>query len=549
MDLPMDLASLLRREDDSVEWKQTGDARDVVKKLTAFANRPPSDSRGGWVICGCGEEKDEHGFQRAVLVGLTAAQIRSLKGKVLDACRKFVAPPIYPTPFEETVPAEPSRRVLVFYVGPSEYAHAWKTPEGSKYYVAQDSSTVEAHGAVLQKLLRDKKAVPPLLSRPCFQATIDDINPLAAEEFLLEARLPRPVARYLEPDARLDAFSHPLVVSVEVAPEVTRPVPTYLSLLLFSREPTQFLPGAYAVLTAYDGVSRSEAHSRRFDTAGPLPKLIRDLLEKLRLYTGVDIDKSASALSSRQNRRRYSEKALQEAVVNAFAHRDYESHEPVRITVFEDRIEISNPGGLLPGVDRELLLRGEVKAPEWRNPALASFLLRMSLAQHLGQGIPTIREETLAVADRPPEILPGTESFTVILPAPAAEPEAESGDSSEDGLILVTIGAESVRSMVEESLDDLGLREAKILVDLDIPRYVQPGAWEREAKRIRAKVRRWVDDPRFKRLHLFYRGPVVLAPLLGALIVPAKPLVVYYFEGGRYERAYTLERRFLISKD
>lgn len=188
----------------------------------------------------------------------------------------------------------------------------------------------------------------------------------------------------------------------------------------------------------------------------------------------------------------------------------------------------------------------DLPGPRWRNPALASFLLKMSLAEKEGQGIPTIRSETLAVAEREPEIVPGEADFTVRLPAANAEPELQIGDGAEDGLILVTIGAESIRPIVEESLSGLGLQGASILVDLDIPKYVRPGAWEKEAKKIRNKVKRWVEDPRFKRLHLFYRGPVVLAPLLGALIAPAKPLVVYYFEGGRYERAYTLERRFLI---
>jgi ATP-dependent DNA helicase RecG len=546
--MPVDVEGLLNREDDSVEWKKTGDAWDIVKTLTAFANS--LQSPGGWVICGCEERRDEHGFQRAVLVGLNAAKIREIKGKVLDACYKFVDPPVQPFLSERPVPADPSLRVLIFYAGRSEYVHTWKAPEGSKYFIRKDSSTVELHGAALQKLLRNKGATPPLLNRPCPRATIADLNPLAAEEFLSQARLPRPAAEYLEPDVRLDAISHPLVVSVEVAPEVTRPIPTYLSLLLFGREPTKFLPGAYAVLTVYDGISRSAPHIQRFDASSPLPKLIRDLLEKLRFYSGTEIDKSAGALDRRQNRPRYSDKALQEAVVNAFAHRDYEhSHDPVRITVFDDRIEISNPGGLLPGVDREALIKGESKAPDWRNPALASFLFRMNLAQNLGQGIPTIREETMAVADRPPEIIPGTDNFTVILPAPAPEPESVIEGGSEDGLILVTIGAESVRPIVDESLDHLGLRNAAILVDLDIPKYVKPGAWEKEARKIRNKIRRWVENPRFKRLHLFYRGPVVLAPLLGALIAPAKPLVVYYFESGRYERAYTLERRFLISKD
>ena len=46
-------------------------------------------------------------------------------------------------------------------------------------------------------------------------------------------------------------------------------------------------------------------------------------------------------------------------------------------------------------------------------------------------------------------------------------------------------------------------------------------------------------------LHLFYRGPVAIAPLLGKMLASAKPLVVYQFEGGRYFPAYTMDRQFL----
>jgi hypothetical protein len=58
-----------------------------------------------------------------------------------------------------------------------------------------------------------------------------------------------------------------------------------------------------------------------------------------------------------------------------------------------------------------------------------------------------------------------------------------------------------------------------------------------------------VEDPGYIRFHLFYRGPVVIAPLLGALVAPSKPLVVYHYEDGRYRPAYTLERRFLVGAD
>jgi ATP-dependent DNA helicase RecG len=549
MDPQVDLEDLLQREDDSVEWKKTGSPEEIVRKLSAFANRLRPHSKGGWVLCGVEEATDEHGFPHGQPVGLDASTLKKQKGTVLDSCLQYVSPPLTPSTREWPLPDDPSRRILGFYIPPSDQAHSFQTPKGTKYWVMSDSRTVEARGENLRKLLSEKGAAPPYLNRPCLRATMEDLNLLAAEEFVREAHLPRPAADYLEPDARLDVFAYPLVVSVAEAPDVSRPVPTYLALLLFGREPTRFLLGAYAILTAYDGTSPSAAHSLRFDVADPLPKLIRDLLGRLRLYTGIEIDKSASALHQRQNRPRYSEKALQEVLVNAFAHRDYESHEPVRITVFDNRIEVSNPGGLLPDIDLERLRRGDSASPQWRNPALARFLLLMNLAQSLGQGIPTIYQETVSIAEREPELISGENSFTVVLPAPEPGPEILEGDPTEDGLILVTIGAESVRPVVTESLGRLGLQGASVLVDLDIPKYVQPGAWEKEARKIRNRINRWVEDPRFKRLHLFYRGPVVLAPLLGALIAPVKPLVVYYFEGGRYERAYTLERRFLRSTE
>ncbi|HEY2294174.1 MAG TPA: ATP-binding protein [Thermoanaerobaculia bacterium] len=252
-----------------------------------------------------------------------------------------------------------------------------------------------------------------------------------------------------------------------------------------------------------------------------------------------------------QNRSRYSLKALQEAIVNACVHRDYESQEPVRVTVFSDRIEIVSPGGPTPGADLDRLRRGDAH-PIWRNPALASFLLKLQLAQAAGQGLGTIIRETQATSGRRPQILPGTGSFEVVIPAfRPGERATGTYTSGRQGLILISIGGKSIRPVVEHSLMALALEEAEVLVDFALPEYVNPDEqhWEAEVVRIRDQIREWVEDPSFVRLHLFYRGPVVIAPLLGALIAPAKPLVVYHYEAGRYRPAYTLDRRFLIGKD
>jgi len=116
-----------------------------------------------------------------------------------------------------------------------------------------------------------------------------------------------------------------------------------------------------------------------------------------------------------------------------------------------------------------------------------------------------------------------------------------------DGLILISIGMESIRAQVEQSLGALNLSAVEIVLDYASAGFVgpDPGQWREQAAAIRDQVRRWVDDPRYDRFHLFYRGPVVSAPLLGALIAPSRELNIYYYDNGRYSFAYTLNRRFL----
>lgn len=122
------------------------------------------------------------------------------------------------------------------------------------------------------------------------------------------------------------------------------------------------------------------------------------------------------------------------------------------------------------------------------------------------------------------------------------------GDAPADGLILISIGGMSIRSQVEHSLAALNLRNVEIVLDYASgAKFVDPAPeqWREQAAVIRDQVRRWIDDPRYERFHLFYRGPVVSAPLLGALIAPSRELNIYYYDNGRYSFAYTLNRKFL----
>lgn len=180
------------------------------------------------------------------------------------------------------------------------------------------------------------------------------------------------------------------------------------------------------------------------------------------------------------------------------------------------------------------------------------------MAEARGTGVRKIRSAMSANGSPAPRFEFDKERtyFTVVLPIhPAAVPQqagAPAFDAGQNGLIMVSVGGDSIRPVVDKSLEGSGLGQATVLLDLALPDYVEPEAqrWEEVAKKIRNAVKPCIEKPGVERLHLFYHGPLAIAPLLGALVASsAKPALVYHYENGRYGLAYTIDRRFLIDKD
>jgi hypothetical protein len=181
---------------------------------------------------------------------------------------------------------------------------------------------------------------------------------------------------------------------------------------MFGDRLTLFVPSAFAILSIYPGKDRSVPTAERSEVTGTVAEQAKKIIERLNLEANTAFDKE----SSTPNQTKYPRRALQEAVVNAIVHRDYELSQPVRVTVFTDRIEIVSPGGLLRGVDAAKFKLGKA-APQWRNQSLAFFLGKMQLAQAEGQGIPTIIRVMKEEGCPAPIFEVGEDSVTCILPA------------------------------------------------------------------------------------------------------------------------------------
>lgn len=108
---------------------------------------------------------------------------------------------------------------------------------------------------------------------------------------------------------------------------------------------------------------------------------------------------------------------FREALINALSHRDYyEQGAFINVEIYDDRVEISNPGGLLPLVAKQF---GRKSLS--RNPYIFSLFMRMNLVEHVGSGIGRMHELMLNAGLPAPEY--ETEGiFTIILYRKKKEP-------------------------------------------------------------------------------------------------------------------------------
>ncbi len=111
----------------------------------------------------------------------------------------------------------------------------------------------------------------------------------------------------------------------------------------------------------------------------------------------------------------YPEFAWQEAIVNAFAHRDYEDQgREIEVWFYDDRMEVRSPGELVPPVTLDLL-RARRPVHASRNPLIVRVLAEAGLMREEGEGIPRMFEEMEASFLKVPDVLVQGGEFRVIL--------------------------------------------------------------------------------------------------------------------------------------
>jgi len=124
--------------------------------------------------------------------------------------------------------------------------------------------------------------------------------------------------------------------------------PTNTALLFFGKDTSEHISHHEIRIARFRGTTRSEFIDSQ-EIKGTVYKMLNAtesfflrntrLANKIVEFKRIDIPE-------------YPFEAIREAVINAIAHRDYTMRgAPIMVSIFDDRVEVSNPGGLLPGLN------------------------------------------------------------------------------------------------------------------------------------------------------------------------------------------------------
>lgn len=228
--------------------------------------------------------------------------------------------------------------------------------------------------AELRQLLLDR-GESGYESQPVETATLADFDPARISRYLNQVGLPP------DEDAVNALLARGCVTrrGVDGLP-VVEPLPTVAGLLLFGRNPQQFLRSAEIICVRYAGATMGDEFVRQ--------ELDGVLVEQARQAEAFVVGNMRRGMRirglAREETAEYPLAVVREAIVNAIAHRDYSIRgEGIRLLMFSDRLEIYSPGRLPGHVTLE-----NIKDERYsRNEAIVAVLTDLGYIERLGYGI------------------------------------------------------------------------------------------------------------------------------------------------------------------
>jgi ATP-dependent DNA helicase RecG len=348
-------------ETNTVELKVAAPrAVEMAERLCGMAN-----AQGGVMIIGVKDSLHE-------IVGVPDHRIGETLDVILRAVRQMIKPELALDPAEPEIYTASGKKLVVATVKPS---HGPVYQAHGIYWVRRGTHTVSLSLSELLEMANDRGLVD-WEHQPARNTTMEDIDLEKVKAYL---------ARYSADTRQASRFRdiERALIGMECAVRTStgQVVPTNAGILFFGSHPQErIIQSDVACVLFRETVGASRYADRRIIT-GTLQELIDGAEVFLSRYIAVGAKVEGF---KRIDIPEYSLEVLREAVINAVVHRDYSKRgESVRVFCYPDRVEVHNPGLLLPGITVEQMERGEVQS-KLRNPTLANLLKNIPGYQAVG---------------------------------------------------------------------------------------------------------------------------------------------------------------------
>ena len=321
---PLDISSLISLgEGFTIEFKRSVTS-DIGREICAFAN-----ATGGTILVGVGNDGKIH----------RVSDHNRIKSEIQSVARS-ADPPV-------TVEIESTDEVILIRV-PSQNGKPFSF--GGKFFMREGANTQQMSREEIREFFYNEGLIHFDETR-CEKFSFErDLDKDSWKSFQERAKIPKS----MEAETALRNL-HLLTEDGHM---------TRAGTWLLAKDIRRFRISGDVSCALFMGTDKVRILDRRdfqADVCSMIDETVAWILSKINLEYIIKHVK-------REERPELPEEALREAVVNAFAHRDYRSAANIQVYVFKDRVEIISPGGLPAGMTKESL--GIKSIP--RNPLLSS---------------------------------------------------------------------------------------------------------------------------------------------------------------------------------
>ena len=350
-------------ETTTIQFKEqfTGQ-KEIAKEMIAFAN-----TLGGQIFFGIKDKTGE-------LVGLSYDEIQTINRELGNAANEHVRPTIYIT--TDVVRAE-GKHFLVCTVAQGK----------NKPYKGLNGEIWVKQGADKRRITENSEILTLFQDSGSYQADaagVTDTNFGDLDRYALNDYLKKVYS--LDLDILADKAEQ-LLKNIHVLNH--NGIPTLAGYLFFGKHPEYYCPTFMVKAVSFFGNELAGTQYRDTkEIVGNMPQIYEKSMSFMKSNLHNIQEKGASF--NTLGKLEISEEVLEEVLQNALVHRDLLRSAPIRIFIFDNRVEIISPGALAGGLTEDDIRSGKTFQ---RNPYMATFATNALHYRGIGSGIVRILAE------------------------------------------------------------------------------------------------------------------------------------------------------------